>query len=301
MSAGTAKMNDASFASLSPTLLARKGGARPAMRPQHGGILGSIGSTTGQDTGSEDGLDDLGWNDMGDEHAPHDVHDVIKLTPAPLNEQMAAQARQMDEQTGATLAEFSGAVSPAREQQEVLAKRIEKKSPPILSDAIMSNDDDPDEDEDETGFGVKAEDEYEAVYAAEHDLGLDDAEYDEDDDDDYVVPSFEAHHTPRIEADHGFSPSITAVKPSRIFPEAKSVQAQPPARAHRVAAIDQGKRAAFTLRLDAERHLQLRLASTITGRSAQQIVTDALDAFLAEKPELAALASQVKRPGTDNT
>lgn len=301
MSAGAAKMNDASFASLSPTLLARKGGARPAMRPQHGGILGSIGSTTGQDTGSEDGLDDLGWNDMGDEHSPHDVHDVIKLTPAPLNEQMAAQARQMDEQTGATLAEFSGAVSPAREQQEVLAKRIEKKSPPILSDAIMSNDDDADEDQDETGFGVEAEDEYEAVYAAEHDLGLDDAEYDEDDDDDYVVPSFEAHHTPRIEADHGFSPSITAVKPSRIFPEAKPVQAQPPARAHRVAAIDQGKRAAFTLRLDAERHLQLRLASTITGRSAQQIVTDALDAFLAEKPELAALASQVKRPGTDNT
>lgn len=299
MSAGAAKMNDASFASLSPTLLARKGGARPAMRPQHGGILGSIGSTTGQDTGSEDGLDDLGWNDMGDEHAPHDVHDVIKLTPAPLNEQMAAKARQMDEQTGATLAEFSGAVSPAREQQEVLAKRIEKKSPPILSDAIMSND----EDQDETGFGVEAEDEYEAVYAAEHDLGLDDAEYDEDDDDDddYVVPSFEAHHTPRIEADHGFSPSITAVKPSRIFPEAKPLQAQPPARARRVAAIDQGKRAAFTLRLDAERHLQLRLASTITGRSAQQIVTDALDAFLAEKPELAALASQVKRPGTDNT
>ena len=29
-------MSDASFASLSPTLLARKGGARPAMRPQHG-------------------------------------------------------------------------------------------------------------------------------------------------------------------------------------------------------------------------------------------------------------------------
>jgi len=46
----------------------------------------------------------------------------------------------------------------------------------------------------------------------------------------------------------------------------------------------QGKRAAFTLRLDQERHLKLRLACTVRGRSAQQLVTDALDALLAEMP-----------------
>ena len=41
-----------------------------------------------------------------------------------------------------------------------------------------------------------------------------------------------------------------------------------------------GRKAAFTLRLDAERHLRLRLATAVTGRSAQQIVTGALDALL---------------------
>ena len=41
------------FASLSSGLLARKGAARPAMRPQ--GFGGQIGG----------GLEDLGWDDMG--------------------------------------------------------------------------------------------------------------------------------------------------------------------------------------------------------------------------------------------
>ena len=43
------------FASLSSGLLARKGAARPAMRPQGFGGQGQSGS----------GLEDLGWNDMG--------------------------------------------------------------------------------------------------------------------------------------------------------------------------------------------------------------------------------------------
>jgi hypothetical protein len=55
------------------------------------------------------------------------------------------------------------------------------------------------------------------------------------------------------------------------------------------------RRAAFTLRLDAKRHLKLRLASTVKNRSAQQLVTAALDKYLAEIPEVEALAAQVKR------
>jgi hypothetical protein len=43
-------------------------------------------------------------------------------------------------------------------------------------------------------------------------------------------------------------------------------------------------RKAFTLRLDAERHARLRLAVAGQGRSAQQLVTEALDAFLATVP-----------------
>lgn len=39
-------------------------------------------------------------------------------------------------------------------------------------------------------------------------------------------------------------------------------------------------RKAFTLRLDADRHMRLRLAAATQRRSAQQLVTEALDQFL---------------------
>jgi len=50
-------------------------------------------------------------------------------------------------------------------------------------------------------------------------------------------------------------------------------------------------KSAFTLRLDAERHLRLRLASAVCDRSAQALVTEALDALLASLPEVEELAS----------
>jgi len=56
-------------------------------------------------------------------------------------------------------------------------------------------------------------------------------------------------------------------------------------------------KAAFTLRLDPERHLKLRLACAMGGRSAQQVVTDALDRFLEAMPELDAMATKAKRKG----
>lgn len=63
--------------------------------------------------------------------------------------------------------------------------------------------------------------------------------------------------------------------------------------ASRRSALADGRRAAFTLRVDAERHLKLRLACTVRNRSAQQLVTDALDRLLDELPELTSLAAQV--------
>jgi hypothetical protein len=54
-----------------------------------------------------------------------------------------------------------------------------------------------------------------------------------------------------------------------------------------------GAKAAFTLRLDAERHLRLRLASAIADRSAQMLMTQALDAFLQTMPEVDALVAQL--------
>ncbi len=55
----------------------------------------------------------------------------------------------------------------------------------------------------------------------------------------------------------------------------------------------QKAKAAFTLRLDNERHLKLRLACAISNRSAQALVTEALDALLNNMPELDQMAARV--------
>ena len=54
-----------------------------------------------------------------------------------------------------------------------------------------------------------------------------------------------------------------------------------------------GKRRAFTLRLDATRHLKLRLASTMQQCSAQALVTEALDRFFESVPEIDAIAAGI--------
>jgi hypothetical protein len=54
---------------------------------------------------------------------------------------------------------------------------------------------------------------------------------------------------------------------------------------------------AFTLRLDASRHLYLRLASATSNRSAQQIMIKLLDDFVAAQPTLAALAATATTTG----
>lgn len=97
-------MSDASFASLNPALLARKGGAKPAMRPQ---------LTNLPDAGTPTNLEDLGWNDMGQDDEP-DGSDgkVIHLTPAQANDSDAEEA----DQTPAIV-----------RQQDELAERIKKK------------------------------------------------------------------------------------------------------------------------------------------------------------------------------
>lgn len=58
-----------------------------------------------------------------------------------------------------------------------------------------------------------------------------------------------------------------------------------------------GPKAAFTLRLDPDRHLRLRLASAVAGRSSQQLLVEALDALLASQPQVETLARQLPAPG----
>ncbi len=61
----------------------------------------------------------------------------------------------------------------------------------------------------------------------------------------------------------------------------------------REAKAKKGAKAAFTLRLDTDRHLRLRLASAVTNRSAQNIVSDALDAYLSALVDLDELVERV--------
>ena len=180
-----------SFASLGPTLLARKGGAKPAMRPQVAPLTGMGGAQAAQAVVVDpEELEDLGWNDMGhdDDTIAHEAQ-VFSLTP-------------------------------------------------------MGKGDD------EAGL-VEEDEEY------------------EEEEEVYEAPEPVVHRQQReLVSQIG--------RPRRV-------------------ANDEARRAAFTLRLDAKRHLKLRLASTVKNRSAQQLVTQALDQFLASIPEVEALAAQVKR------
>jgi hypothetical protein len=91
-----------------------------------------------------------------------------------------------------------------------------------------------------------------------------------------------------------------AIAPHAV-PEVVRQQAALP---ERIAAVDsrprrsalaEGRKAAFTLRLDAARHLDLRLACTLTNRSAQQLLIEALDRMLADMPQVGDLAAQVRK------
>jgi hypothetical protein len=80
--------------------------------------------------------------------------------------------------------------------------------------------------------------------------------------------------------------SIVTAKPivaAAVTPKAKTPRAEPGMKA----------KSAFTLRLDGDRHLRLRLACAVSNRSAQQLVTAALDAFIESMPEIGALAAQL--------
>jgi hypothetical protein len=61
----------------------------------------------------------------------------------------------------------------------------------------------------------------------------------------------------------------------------------------RRSALAEGRRCAFTLRLDAERHRNLRRACAHWNSSAQQLITAALDHLLADQPPGVAGTDQV--------
>ena len=207
------------FASLSSGLLARKGAAKPAMRPQG---FGSFGSS----------LEDLGWNDMG--HGPASLHDINEGHELP--EHVPSSIEALTPAPGGRTHSEPPAVV---EQQRELEARLAPVEPELQP-----------EPEPEPAAKIEA-------------------------------PEPEARSEPEPE------PDLQAPSEARVVKLPRARTRPAPVRAPAPAA--KGK-AAFTLRLDPERHLKLRLACALSRRSAQQLVTEALDDFLGSLPELEALS-----------
>lgn len=85
---------------------------------------------------------------------------------------------------------------------------------------------------------------------------------------------------------------VTMTPEPVVKPVAKRVKTDAP-RSRARAVPGQKDKAAFTLRLDQSRHLKLRLACAVRNKSAQMLVTDALDALLDSMPEIGQLAASV--------
>ncbi|MGB3469996.1 MAG: hypothetical protein WBA51_04155 [Erythrobacter sp.] len=243
-------MSEASFASLGPTLLARKGGAKPAMRPQ----LAPLPENSAEIAAlADEQLEDLGWNDMGSEEA-----DTENDWDAFANSE-------------------SDLAAPTPEQDLIVSKAPKKALPEAkqtheIIDPLSGAD---------------------IVSLADH-MGADHKN----------KPSAANEDT----LDAG-SPLVTrqqkqlaqdilagAAEPTQLLRKKASEPKTAGETAGRAPNKSGSKRrAAFTLRLDTERHLKLRLAATMQGVSAQSIVTEALDAMLQEIEDLDALVDRMKR------
>lgn len=247
-----------SFASLGPTLLARKGTAKPAMRSQH---WNSGAANAAQ---AAEALEDLGWNDMGeeDQEVEHSAT-VLSLTPA-----RPSRADDPDDEDETA---DSGPLIAGNDIDEVHS----------VEQIDDSAEDDCAEDDNTSEFVSQDldDDEDYADYEEEYDEAAD-AE----------LAKWVAHKPEVRRQQEELAEVLGAEEEAYEQPKKKRAS-----RRGRESALDKGGRAAFTLRLDAERHLKLRLACTIRNRSAQQLVTEALDDFLGRIQEVETLAAQLKK------
>jgi hypothetical protein len=105
-----------------------------------------------------------------------------------------------------------------------------------------------------------------------------------------VPPVLVAREALKIELAREPEPAATIEPPVAV----KSVSVATATRIGRESAKQtKGSKAAFTLRLDSERHLRLRLASALTNRSSQNLLCQALDSYLTSMPEVDALIAQL--------
>jgi hypothetical protein len=246
-------MSEPGFASLGPTLLARKGGAKPAMRPQVAPLVVDEAEIAAL---ADEQLEDLGWNDMGDGETATDGEGSADVV-VPINAAVAA-------------ADAAPVQSPIVHRQQ---RRLEER---VLADAAMTGPE----------------------YAAENTLGESADEAGETDDFDYEAwTSDEAEEEAYADEFDAADYAPLAPAPAPVVVPAKARRApRAPARSPiRTLTPVTERRAAFTLRLDPERHFKLRLAATMQGVSAQALLTEALDAMLAEFDDLDVIAAHLKR------
>lgn len=254
------------FASLSSGLLARKGAARPAMRPQGFGQVGA-------------GLDDLGWNDMGFE-APRPALAPVR------DEQHDAFGEQLPEPAlrnplAALTPSLSPIPSPVHDQQAEIADRFAEYTEESGDEEYVDETAELYDPAAEAAGGAEEEEE-----GDEEELVLDAPVL--------ATKPQRTVVTPVVPEPVAAAPVPAAVTPPVAAPVA--VIRPVPARAPRSRAAAGSKaKAAFTLRLNAERHLKLRLACAVTGRSAQQLVTEALDQLLGAMPELDSMADRAPK------
>ncbi|MEO9600803.1 hypothetical protein [Parasphingorhabdus sp.] len=210
------------FASLSSSLLARKGGAKPAMRRQ--GLTGVPETPPAE---ASDVQEDLGWNDMGYDVDPdHDAHPIESVHHNPLAGAIPNPGSAVRQQQEEIAAKLGGVSIEEVDDKEDEAELIGVPVPPTVSSEIQPLD------ENSVILGPVG------------------------------------------------SQPLKNDKPSR----AKKSRTRK-------------AKTAFTLRLDAERHLKLRLATAIKNVSAQQLVTKAMDEYLRTIPELDDLAERVPSRG----
>lgn len=264
------------LASLSAGLLARKGAARPAMRRQAQAL----------DHNGLSGHEDLGWNDMGYDVNPHDHAAEIGRTaghglspmsstaqPSALEALDQAIDRVMPSHANAVHEGDYGDVQPFDQGQHI----PEQAAPPAV---------------------------HQQQQRIEQALGP------------VESPAAEA---PLAEPQIAEAPIVRSIaaEPMAIEPEPVAAAALPvapvaqwiaPVIAEQPASPSVPRRRlragtrgnfAFTLRLDPNRHLRLRLASATTNRSAQQIIIALVDDYLSNLPEIDAFAAQVPASKSD--
>lgn len=250
------------FASLSPSLLARKGAARPAMRRQDTASFGLSGMR--MDAAR---MEDLGWNDWGLSETPQvrtelqAETEVAHLAPFEVpHVAVVPEAFVQGEGVQGEGVQDEAVHAVAAGQDAVSTAALHAGPAPAAELSVWSQ-------------------------PAHVDVAPDD-HFDEDTGEDGSTSAPMASLAPEV-------PAFAARKPDvlrQIDDLAERIN-RPVAPARNL--VTEGRRAAFTLRLDAERHFRLKMAGLLLNRSAQVIVTEALDKYLAEFADLSSPAFTV--------